>query len=95
MRDIRGGRIAYIPQEPMSNLDPSFTVGSQLTEPMQIKLGVSRSEAKARALELLGQSHPRPRADLRLLPARAVRRHGAARPDRRRRILRPTAHHRR
>jgi ABC-type dipeptide/oligopeptide/nickel transport system ATPase component/ABC-type dipeptide/oligopeptide/nickel transport system permease subunit len=55
MRDIRGRRIAYIPQEPMSNLDPSFTVGSQLTEPMRIKLGVSKSEAKARALKLLGQ----------------------------------------
>jgi peptide/nickel transport system permease protein len=55
MRDIRGGRIAYIPQEPMSNLDPSFTIGSQLTEPMQIKLGVSKAEAKARALKLLGQ----------------------------------------
>jgi peptide/nickel transport system permease protein len=55
MRDIRGRRIAYIPQEPMSNLDPSFTIGSQLTEPMRIKLGVSKSEAKARALKLLGQ----------------------------------------
>ncbi len=55
MRDIRGGRIAYIPQEPMSNLDPSFTIGTQLAEPMQIKLGVSKSEAKARALKLLGQ----------------------------------------
>jgi peptide/nickel transport system permease protein len=55
MRDIRGGRIAYVPQEPMSNLDPSFTVGSQLTEPIRIKLGVSRREAKARALRLLGQ----------------------------------------
>jgi peptide/nickel transport system permease protein len=55
MRDIRGGRIAYIPQEPMSNLDPSFTIGSQLTEPMRIKLGVSKAEAKAKALKLLGQ----------------------------------------
>ena len=55
MQDIRGGRIAYIPQEPMSNLDPSFTIGSQLTEPMRIKLGVSKGEARARALELLGQ----------------------------------------
>jgi peptide/nickel transport system permease protein len=55
MRDIRGGRIAYIPQEPMSNLDPSFTVGSQLTEPMRVKLGVSKTEAKVRALKLLGQ----------------------------------------
>jgi peptide/nickel transport system permease protein len=55
MRDMRGGRIAYIPQEPMSNLDPSFTIGSQLTEPMRVKLGVSKAEAKARALKLLGQ----------------------------------------
>jgi peptide/nickel transport system permease protein len=55
MQDIRGGRIAYIPQEPMSNLDPSFTIGSQLTEPMRIKLGVSKGEARARALKLLGQ----------------------------------------
>jgi len=55
MRDIRGGRIAYIPQEPMSNLDPSFTIGTQLTEPMRVKLGVSKGEAKARALKLLGQ----------------------------------------
>jgi peptide/nickel transport system permease protein len=55
MQDIRGGRIAYIPQEPMSNLDPSFTIGSQLTEPMRIKLGVSKAEARARALKLLRQ----------------------------------------
>ncbi|HEY1618267.1 MAG TPA: dipeptide/oligopeptide/nickel ABC transporter permease/ATP-binding protein [Streptosporangiaceae bacterium] len=55
MQELRGGRIAYIPQEPMSNLDPSFTIGSQLTEPMRIKLGVSKAEAKARALKLLGQ----------------------------------------
>ena len=55
MRDIRGGRIAYVPQEPMSNLDPSFTIGSQLTEPIRIKLGVSKREARARALRLLGQ----------------------------------------
>src|SRR6185437_9651273 len=55
MQDIRGGRIAYIPQEPMSNLDPSFTIGSQLTEPMRIKLGVSKARARARALQLLGQ----------------------------------------
>lgn len=50
---LRGRRIAYIPQEPMSNLDPSFTVGSQLVEPMRITLGISKKEAKKRALELL------------------------------------------
>ena len=55
MREIRGRRIAYIPQEPMSNLDPSFTVGSQLTEPIRLKLGLSRNEARAKALDLLAR----------------------------------------
>ncbi|WP_233617627.1 ATP-binding cassette domain-containing protein [Actinomadura sp. WAC 06369] len=39
----------------MSNLDPSFTVGAQLVEPMRYKLGVSKAEAKRRALDLLRQ----------------------------------------
>ncbi|WP_431075545.1 dipeptide ABC transporter ATP-binding protein [Microbacterium phyllosphaerae] len=50
---IRGREIGYIPQEPMSNLDPSFTVGSQLIEPMRRHLGISRRAARARARELL------------------------------------------
>ncbi len=55
MGALRGARIAYIPQEPMSNLDPSFTVGSQLVRPLRIHLGLSKAAAKARALELLGK----------------------------------------
>ncbi|RWZ50820.1 dipeptide/oligopeptide/nickel ABC transporter permease/ATP-binding protein [Labedella phragmitis] len=50
---VRGRRIAYVPQEPMSNLDPSFTIGSQLVEPMRVVLGLSRGEARSRALALL------------------------------------------
>ncbi len=53
MVDLRGKRISYIPQEPMSNLDPAFTIGSQLTRPMVKVLGISRSEARQRALDLL------------------------------------------
>ena len=53
MQAFRGTRMAYVPQEPMSNLDPSFTVGSQLIMPMRQKLGISKAEAKARAIELL------------------------------------------
>lgn len=52
---IRGKKIAYIPQEPMSNLDASFTIGSQLVEPMRVCLGLSKKDAKARALELLAK----------------------------------------
>lgn len=51
---LRGKRIAYIPQEPMSNLDPAFTIGHQLVRPMVKVLGISRAAAKVRALELLG-----------------------------------------
>jgi peptide/nickel transport system ATP-binding protein/peptide/nickel transport system permease protein len=53
MNRLRGRRIGYIPQEPMSNLDPSFTIGSQLTEPMRHHLGLSGAEARTRALALL------------------------------------------
>ncbi|MGC5221649.1 dipeptide/oligopeptide/nickel ABC transporter permease/ATP-binding protein [Micromonospora sp. DT81.3] len=50
---IRGRRIAYIPQEPMSNLDPAFTIGHQLTRPMVKLLGISKKEARERARNLL------------------------------------------
>jgi ABC-type dipeptide/oligopeptide/nickel transport system ATPase component len=50
---LRGSRISYVPQEPMSNLDPAFTVGSQLVRPMTKVLGISPKEARKRALELL------------------------------------------
>ncbi|MBT2584993.1 dipeptide/oligopeptide/nickel ABC transporter permease/ATP-binding protein [Arthrobacter sp. ISL-95] len=50
---LRGKRISYIPQEPMSNLDPAFTIGYQLVTPMVRVLGVSKAEARQRALKLL------------------------------------------
>lgn len=50
---IRGARISYIPQEPMSNLDPSFTIGTQLVEPMMKVLGINKREATTRAIGLL------------------------------------------
>ncbi|WP_394525530.1 dipeptide/oligopeptide/nickel ABC transporter permease/ATP-binding protein [Paenarthrobacter nicotinovorans] len=53
MTELRGTRIAYVPQEPMSNLDPTFTIGSQLIEPMRYSLKITKAEATARALELL------------------------------------------
>lgn len=55
LRTLRGRRIAYVPQEPMSNLDPSFRIGFQLVEPMVTVLGISRAEAKRRALDLLAR----------------------------------------
>jgi peptide/nickel transport system permease protein len=55
MTRLRGRKIAYIPQEPMSNLDPVLTVGHQLTEPMRVALGINRAEARSRALDLLAR----------------------------------------
>jgi peptide/nickel transport system permease protein len=53
MNRYRGRRIAYVPQEPMSNLDPSFRIGAQLVEPVRRHLGMSAAEARARTLGLL------------------------------------------
>ncbi|MEV5828722.1 dipeptide/oligopeptide/nickel ABC transporter permease/ATP-binding protein [Spirillospora sp. NPDC052242] len=55
LRDVRGRSIAYVPQEPMSNLDPSFTVGAQLVEGVRAAATsrISRRDARARVLALL------------------------------------------
>ncbi|MGW1269849.1 dipeptide/oligopeptide/nickel ABC transporter permease/ATP-binding protein [Streptomyces sp. NPDC002491] len=50
---LRGSVMAYIPQEPMSNLDPSYTVGSQLVESLRYSAGLGRRQARERVLELL------------------------------------------
>ncbi|RKS05035.1 peptide/nickel transport system permease protein [Nocardiopsis sp. Huas11] len=55
LRNLRGDTVAYVPQEPMSNLDPAFTIGDHLTEPLRVKLGLSRAQARERALDLLRQ----------------------------------------
>ncbi len=55
LRAVRGSQIAMIFQEPMTSLNPSLTVGRQITESLEIHLGLSRRQAWARALELLVQ----------------------------------------
>lgn len=52
---LRGTRIAYIPQEPMSNLDPAYRIGAQLMEPLVIVSKLSKAKAKERALALLAR----------------------------------------
>ncbi|KND30197.1 dipeptide/oligopeptide/nickel ABC transporter permease/ATP-binding protein [Streptomyces acidiscabies] len=53
LRKVRGRSIAYVPQEPMSNLDPNWTVGAQLVEAIRAATPLPRKEARARALALL------------------------------------------
>ena len=53
MRKIRGGSISMIFQEPMTSLNPVFTIGHQLTEAIRIHMNVSKKEAEARAVDLI------------------------------------------
>jgi peptide/nickel transport system ATP-binding protein len=53
LEDLRGGQVAMIFQEPMTALDPVFTIGTQIAETIIRHEGVSRQAADARALELL------------------------------------------
>ncbi len=54
MRRVRGREIAMIFQEPMTSLNPVLTIGRQLTEGLEIHLGLDGARATARAAELLG-----------------------------------------
>jgi len=53
MRSIRGNRISMIFQEPISSLNPVFTVGDQIGEALRTHLNLSRQEEKQRVIELL------------------------------------------
>jgi oligopeptide transport system ATP-binding protein len=54
LNTIRGRKVTMIFQEPMTSLDPLFTIGSQLTEPIRHHGGLGMAAARARAVELLG-----------------------------------------
>jgi peptide/nickel transport system ATP-binding protein len=53
LEELRGNRIAMIFQEPTAALDPVFTIGQQITETLMRHQGMSRSDARRRALEWL------------------------------------------
>ena len=53
LRDLRGGLVSMIFQEPMTALDPVYTVGRQIGETVRRHTGCNRSAARQRALELL------------------------------------------
>src|SRR6516162_5651389 len=57
LRDLRGNRLAMIFQEPMTSLNPSFTIGDQIIETILRHRGGTRSAARKRAIELLQRVH--------------------------------------
>ena len=69
MRTIRGNEIAMIFQEPMSALNPVFTIERQLTEGLRVHKGLSKKDAAERALELLKRVRiPEPERRLKQYP---------------------------
>lgn len=69
MRTIRGNEIGMIFQEPMTALNPVFTVGKQLTEGLRLHKNMSKAQAEARALDLMRQVRiPEPERRLKQYP---------------------------
>ncbi|HVB05433.1 MAG TPA: ABC transporter ATP-binding protein [Acidimicrobiales bacterium] len=64
MQDVRGNDLAMIFQDPMTSLNPTWTIGRQIAEPVRLHRKVSKAEAMERALEVLrlvGMPHPEER----------------------------------
>ncbi len=55
MDSVRGKEVGMIFQDPKGSLDPAFSIGNQVSEPLRLHLGLSRREAWSRAVELLDQ----------------------------------------
>ncbi|MFO1142748.1 MAG: ABC transporter ATP-binding protein [Amaricoccus sp.] len=53
LRELRGGEIGFVFQDPMTSLNPVFTVGYQLVEPIRVHMRLSKAQARDRAAELL------------------------------------------
>lgn len=53
MRGVRGNRIALIPQDPMTSLNPVYTVGAQIMEAVELHQKVSKAEARKKAIAVL------------------------------------------
>ncbi len=69
MQTIRGNEIGMIFQEPMTSLNPVFTIERQLIDGLQLHKGLSRADARKRALELLRSVHiPEPERRLKQYP---------------------------
>jgi microcin C transport system ATP-binding protein len=69
MRTIRGNHISMIFQEPMTSLNPVYSIGNQLVEPLLKHQGLTREQAKKEAIKLLKRTGiPEPEARLNVFP---------------------------
>jgi oligopeptide/dipeptide ABC transporter ATP-binding protein len=55
MRRIRGSKVALIPQDPLTSLNPVYTIGDQIMEVLELHQGLGKDAARKRAIELLEQ----------------------------------------
>jgi len=53
LRQVRGAKVGFVFQDPMTSLNPVFTVGMQIMEPLREHMGMDKRQAEARAVELL------------------------------------------
>lgn len=53
LQDVRGAKVGFVFQDPMTSLNPVFNVGSQIMEPLMRHMGMTRAQAEVRAAELL------------------------------------------
>jgi peptide/nickel transport system ATP-binding protein len=66
MRQVRGNEVALIPQDPLTSLNPTMTIGRQIAEGVRLHRDVTAKQSRARALEVLGlvdMPHPAERLD--------------------------------
>ncbi|MGD2158030.1 MAG: ABC transporter ATP-binding protein [Anaerolineales bacterium] len=55
LRDVRGGRIGFVFQDPISTLNPIVTIGEQISETLTRHMGMTKDEARERVIEILTQ----------------------------------------
>ena len=66
LRDVRGAKVGFVFQDPMTSLNPVFQVGMQIMEPLIRHMGMTKAQARVRAVELLdlvGINDPQARMD--------------------------------